>query len=436
MADDPIDEEVAEGRPVSLHARFGRRVRAVSIDLSPLRTSRDFRLLWFGEIISESGHQITVVAVFYQVFRLTHSPVAVGLVGLVQLIPLLIATIGGGPLVDRVDRRILLLWTQILFAITSGILLYGAVNGHPPLALIYIAVTASAACGGLASPTRSSLVPNLVPREQLAAAISLNQLMWNAAMVIGPAIGGIVIAKAGLTWAYFVDVVTYAFTIGAAVLMSPQPPRRDEQSDRPSGWHAVVEAFSFLQGRRVLQSTFIVDLVAMVFGMPRALFPILAVTQFHKGPEVVGALFSAISVGAVAGVLTSGWMSRIEHQGRAVLIAVGVWGAGIAGFGLTGRQLVPALFLLALAGAADVISAVFRGVILQSNVPDALRGRLSAVHILVVTGGPRLGDMEAGIMAQLFSPAVSVVSGGLICVAGVVILALGVPELRRYRAAR
>jgi MFS family permease len=199
------------------------------------------------------------------------------------------------------------------------------------------------------------------------------------------------------------------------------------------GWRQMTEGFRFMRGRRVLQSSFYVDLIAMIFGMPRVLFPLLAVTQFDAGPKIVGVLFSAVSVGALLGALTTGWVKHIERQGLAVLWAVAVWGLGIVGFGLSGDLLL-ALGCLAVAGAADVVSAVFRGTILQDSVPDSLRGRMSSVHILVVVGGPRLGDVEAGIVASLFTPTVSVVTGGVACIAGVGLLALFVPEFARYRA--
>jgi MFS family permease len=195
----------------------------------------------------------------------------------------------------------------------------------------------------------------------------------------------------------------------------------------------VREGFAFLRGRAVLKASFGIDVIAMVFGMPRALFPILAVTQFDRGPAVVGLLFAAPAVGAVLGALTAGWVKHVRHQGMAVVWAVVVWGAGIAAFGLV-SDLWLGLLLLAIAGAADVISAVFRSTILQLSVPDALRGRLSQIHILVVTGGPRLGDLEAGLVASAFSPAVSVVSGGLLCIAGAALLAWLVPSFGRYHA--
>lgn len=418
-------------------ARLGRTrgmLRALAVDRAPFRVSPDYRRIWWAELISQTGHQITVVSVFVQVFAITHSAAKVGLVGLVQFVPLVIATTVGGPMIDRLDRRKILLATQLGLVATSSTLLAGALMDRPPLALIYGAVAVSAALSGIASPTRGSIVPNLIPVELLPSAVALNQVMWNAAQIAGPAVGGVLIAKAGLSWAYGVDVVTYAATISVALRLPAQVPRRDGSSGA-TGVAAIREAFRFVRGRRVLQATFMVDLIAMIFGLPRALFPILAVQQFHRGPQVVGALFSAIAVGAVLGASTAGWVGRIRRQGLAVLVAVGVWGAAITLFGLT-HSLVLALLLLALAGTADVISAVFRGTILQATVTDAVRGRLSAIHILVVTGGPRLGDLEAGLVAAAFTPTISVVSGGLACVGGVLLLAALMPAFAAYEAPR
>jgi MFS family permease len=184
----------------------------------------------------------------------------------------------------------------------------------------------------------------------------------------------------------------------------------------------------------VLQSTFYIDIIAMVFGMPRALFPILAETQFHRGAEIVGLLYSSVGVGALIAAMSAGWVGRVHRQGRAVVLAVCLWGAAITAFGLVGDHLVIALVFLAIAGGADVVSAVFRGTILQLSVPDSLRGRLSGIHIMVVTGGPRVGDFEAGLVAQIFTPTVSVISGGLLCVVGAAGLAVAVPAFWRYRA--
>ena len=414
--------------------RTGAFLRSLAVDRTALKISADYRRIWWTELVSQIGTQITVVAVFYQVFKLTDSAAMVGLVGLVQFVPLTLATIFLGPLIDRLDRRTILMATQLGFVGTSSLLLAGAVMGHPPLVLVYTAAGLAAGLSGVASPTRSSIVPNLIPVELLSSAVALNQLMWNSAMVAGPAIGGVLIAKAGLTWAYAVDVASFAGPLYATWKLSPQRPKTSD-ADTRSGIAAIREAFAFVKGRRVLQSTFVIDLFAMIFGLPRALFPILAVTQFHQGAEIVGAMFSAIAVGAVLGAGTAGWVRRVHRHGLAVLIAVGAWGTAIALFGLSG-SLPLAFLLLAIAGASDVISAVFRGTILQNTVTDAVRGRLSAIHILVVTGGPRLGDLEAGLVAAAFTPTISVVSGGLACVAGVFIVALAYPELARYVSPR
>lgn len=411
--------------------RIRGAVRHVAIDVSPLRVSRDFRRLFLGLAVSELGYQFTLVATFIQVFELTGSPAAVGLIGLVGLVALVVGTLVGGAFVDVIDRRTLLIVAQIGFMTASGILLAGAVHGDPPLWVVYAAVALIAGLSAIDSPTRSAITPRLVGRELLPSALTLNQVVWNATALIGPALAGIVITELGLSWAYAIDLVTYVAMLAAAIAIAPVPPERIEGS--PTGWRAVTEGFAFLRGRAVLKASFAIDVVAMVFGMPRALFPILAVTQFHRGPAVVGLLFAAPAVGAVLGALTAGWVARVRHQGMAVVWAVVVWGAGIAAFGLV-SSLWLGLLLLAIAGAADVISAVFRSTILQLSVPDALRGRLSQIHILVVTGGPRLGDLEAGMVASAFSPAVSVVSGGLLCIAGAALLAWLVPSFRRYHA--
>jgi predicted MFS family arabinose efflux permease len=245
-------------------------------------------------------------------------------------------------------------------------------------------------------------------------------------------LAGVVITRFGLAWAYGVDVMSYLAMLAAAIGIRPVPPEDAEGVN--TGWAAVREGFAFLRGRRVLQSTFAIDIVAMVFGMPRALFAILALTQFHRGESAVGLLFAAPAVGALIGALTTGWVKHVKHQGLAVIWAVVVWGAGIAAFGVVGENLWLGLLFLAIAGAADVISAVFRTTILQLSTPDHMRGRMSGIHILVVTGGPRLGDLEAGLVATAFTPALSVVSGGLLCILGTAAVAWRVPEFRRYRA--
>lgn len=407
-------------------------LRRIAADVTPLRVSRDFRRIWVGLLISELGFQFTLVATYVQVTRLTGSPAAVGMIGLVGFLALVAGAILGGAILDAFDRRTLLICAQFGYIAASGILLAGAIHGHPPVGVVYAGVAILAIVSAVEGPTRSAMMPRLVGRELVPSALALNQVIWNGTGLVGPALAGVVIAKANLSWAYGIDLVTYGAMLVAAISIRPMPPERAEGA--PSGWGAVKEGFGYLRGRKILQSTFAIDAVAMVFGMPRALFTIIAATTFGGGPEVVGLLFAAPAVGALLGAATTGWVKHVTRQGLAVVWAVALWGVGIAAFGLVGDRLWLALGFLAFAGAADVISAVFRSTILQLTVPDALRGRLSGIHILVVTGGPRLGDLEAGLVAAAFSPTVSVVSGGLLCVAGAALVAWRVPAFRRYRA--
>jgi MFS family permease len=419
----------------------GGRLRRIALDLTPLRRSRDFRLLWSGLFVSELGYQFSLVAMFVQVYDLTGSSLAVGLIGLFSLAALIIGVIVSGAVIDAYDRRKLLMIAQVGFAIGSATLLVGAIAGRPPLALIYAAAALTAGVSAIDSPTRSAMTPRMVGAELLPAALTLNQVVWNAVGLIGPFLAAVVIKWRGLSWAYGIDLVTYGAMFLAASMVRPMLPGGNAvaEAGRPAtGWPAVKEGFSFVRRSRLLQSTFVIDLIAMIFGLPRVLFVVLATTQFHRGVEVLGLLFSAPAAGALIGSLTGGWVKNVRRQGMAVVWAVVAWGAAIAAFGLVGPRLPLALLLLAIAGAADVISAIFRTTILQLSVPDQLRGRLSGIHILVVTGGPRLGDFEAGFVAQAFGPTigptVSVVSGGLACIVGAVVVALLYPELRRYRA--
>ncbi len=410
-----------------------RGIRRLLLDLTPLRVSRDFRLLWTGQFVSELGYQFARIAIYVQVYALTGSAAAVGFTGLTGLVALFAGTLVGASFIDATDRRRILLVTQVGMATAAGILLAGALAGHPPLVLIYGANALTAFVGAIEDPARSAMTPRLVGTELIPSALTLNQVLWQTVSVVGPAVAGVVIGVFGFAAAYAVDLVTYGALFAAAWMMRPMPP---EPGAGPSaGWPAVKEGFAYVRSNRVIASTFVIDLVAMIFGMPAALFPILAVTQFGRGPEIVGLLFAAPSAGALIGAVTGGWVKHVDRQGLAVIWAVTAWGAAIAAFGLVGAHLWWALFFLSIAGGADVISAIFRSTITQVTTPDRLRGRLSGIFILVVTGGPRLGDFEAGMMATIFTPTISVVSGGLACILGAGLVALGYPELRRYRSA-
>ena len=401
-------------------------------DVSPLRESRDYRLLFAGQLVSFMGRQLTVVAVPVQVYDLTGSSFAVGMTGLVALGPLIVMSLAGGAIADAVDRRRLLLVANVLLAATSAGLALNASRGDDAaLWPIYVLTALSAGFAGIELPSRNAATPNLVRRELLPAAAALSQILIQTGQVIGPAVAGPIIDSLGMATAYWVDTATFGAAVVAVLLIRPLPP---EGGGRKAGWASVREGIDYLRGRRVLQSTFVIDINAMVFGMPRALFPALADTVFGGGAGTVGLLYAAPGAGALVGAVASGWVGGVRRQGRAVLVAVAAWGLAIALFGLT-SSLVLALVLLAAAGAADVVSAVFRNTILQVTVPDALRGRLSAIHIAVVTGGPRLGDAEAGAVAAVTTPRFSVVSGGLACLVGVLLVRRWAPELDAYDAA-
>jgi MFS family permease len=410
----------------------GSRLRRIAVDLTPLKVSRDYRLLWGGGFISELGYQFARIAIYVQVTELTGSVAAVGLVGLTGLAGVFAGTLIGGSFIDAHDRRRTLMWAQVAHTVGAAILLGGAIHGQPPVWLIYLAGALHALVSSIDVPTRSAMTPRLVGKELLPSALALSQVLWQTVAIVGPAVAGVVIARFGFGAAYAIDLVTYAALFFAALMMRPMPPEHDPE--RATGWPAVKEGFGYVRGNRLIRATFVVDLIAMIFGMPQALFTFLAISQFHRGLEIVGLLFAAPAVGALVQALMAGWVTNVRRQGSAVIWAVAAWGSAIAAFGLVGANLPLALLMLALAGAADVISAIFRSTITQVTTPDRLRGRMSQIFILVVTGGPRLGDFEAGIVAAWFTPTISVVSGGLACIFGAGFVALAYPELRRYRA--
>lgn len=419
----------ATGEP---EERAGTRLRRLAIDLTPLRVSREFRLIWIGLLVTSTGSQFTLVAVFVQVTQLTGSEAAVGATGLAYLLGLVAGSLAGGAILDAWDRRRLLMVAQVGLALGSSILLVGAIAGEPPLWLIYSGLAVLAASSSLDGPTRSAITARVIEPAQLPAAQALNQVVWNTAALIGPLLAGFVIAwtDGDVTVAYAVDLASIACMFVAASFLRPMPPLREDHAD--TGLQAIREGFDFARKHRLIMSTFVIDLIAMIFGLPRVLFPFLIVDRFHQEPEAIGLLFAALAVGALLGALTSGWTGRVHRQGLAVIVSVAAWGVAITAFGWSSTFWL-GLVMLALAGWADVISAIFRNTILQMSAPDRLRGRLFGIHILVVTGGPRLGDVEGGLVARLASPTFSVVVGGIACVVGAGLVALLYPELRRAR---
>ena len=400
------------------------------VDLAPLRRHREFRRLWIGQVISSLGNQLTIVAVAYQAYKLTGSTLVVGLVSLGQLGPLLVGSLWGGAIADSMDRRRLLLITQGVLAICSAGLAVNALLDRPQLWPLFVCTALSAGFQGVDEPTRRAALPMLVPPADLPAALALQQVVFHLAVVAGPAAAGLLIGVAGLSVVFWLDVASFAAAITAVVLLPALVPQR---SSGATGLASVAEGLRYLKGERMLAATYLVDLDAMIFGMPRAVFPALALSVFRGGAGTVGLLFSAPGMGALAGALLTGWVGKVRHQGRAVVVAVLVWGLAIAALGFV-RVLWLGVALLALAGAADVVSAVFRSVILQLSVPEHLQGRLSGTYIAVVTGGPRLGDAEAGAAAAVGGSQFAVWSGGLACVVGLALLVWRVPELWRQGA--
>ena len=399
----------------------------VLIDTTPLRVSRDFRRLWIGQAVSFFGTTMTMAALPFQVYAQTRSSVAVGLLALAQLVPLLVCSVVGGAFADTVDKRLLLIGVTIVSATCSFGLALNASLDHPHLWVLYVVGAAASGAAAVTYPVLRSLLPLLLEPPLRPAAFSLQAVYGSFGMMAGPAVGGVLIGTVGLTTTYAVDVATYAVALLAFAGIAPSPPIRDgSRASRAS----ILEGLRFLRGKPVIMSVFGIDLLAMIFGMPRALFPALT-ARLGGGGLLYGFLLSSVAAGAFVASLTSGWTGRVRRQGRAVLIAVAVWGAAIAVTGLTLNTAV-VLVSLAVAGGADMISGVYRSAIAADVTPDELRGRISGVELAVYAGGPVVGDIEAGIVGGLVGVPFAIVSGGLACVAAAGVFAVRVKSFARY----
>lgn len=404
-------------------------LRRIAVDTTPLRESRDFRLLELGGLLTGLGAQMGLVALPYQVYILTKAPFLVGLIGLAELGPLVIMSLVGGAWADRMDRRRLLLVSQIALVLVAGTLAAVSFVGNPPVWLLFVLAALGAGSSSIERVSRSSMVPNLVGPAGLRAALSFNFGLYQVTQVVGPGLGGVVIAAFGVGWAYAIDAGSCLAMALAAWALSPQPPT--EVGEHEPVFQAIKSGLGFVRRENGLVGSFAVDLWAMTFGMPRALFAVLSVSVYHAGARGTGLLYASVSAGATIAALTTGWMARARYLGRIVLVAVGIWGLAIAAAGLSHTLLLAAL-CFAVAGAADSVSAVCRSTISQSLTPDHVRGRMSSVFTLVVTSGPRIGDVESGAVASLWTPQAAVVSGGLACIAGVPLVAMLFPALARY----
>ena len=409
-----------------------RRLRRVAVvDIAPLQQVSGYRWLFSGMFFAQAGRQLTVVAVPIQIFAITGSTLAVGFLGLAQLIPLLLVSLVGGAVADAVDRRRLLVIADMVLAITAIGLLWNSLVTEPKLWPLYALSAVNAGVSAIYNPARQALLPGLVGRALFPSALALNQSQTQLAKTVVPAFGGFLIAFQGLPVTYAAQVVLF---VASAALMFRIPPVDLEGGGRAFSIASIREGFAFLKSRRLIQAAYLIDFNAMVFGMPTALFPAFG-TEVLGGDEfTVGLLFAAPGAGAAIAAITSGWVTRVRRQGIAVVIAVVTWGLGIAVFGLT-KSVALAFVVLAFAGAADVVSAIFRQSMTQLSIPDSLRGRLTSVHTAASGGGPRLGDVEAGVVAELTSVRFSVVSGGVACAIAALAISRWAPEFTNYRYA-
>jgi MFS family permease len=400
------------------------------LNLAPLKKHRDYRLLYTGQLVSMLGSMITYVAVPYQVFELTHSSFTVGMLGAAQLLPLLVFALWGGAYADAMDRRRLLIVSELVMAAGSLALAINGMFPHPSVALIFVVGAAMSACNGFHRPALDAMTPRLVDREDLTAVSALNFFRFSISAIGGPALGGICMAALGYPMTYLIDVVSFLVSLAALAGIRRMPP--SDHAARP-GIRSIVEGLKYALSRPELIGTYVVDIVAMTFAMPMALFPAMAVAW--GGATAAGWLYSAMSFGSLFTTIFSGWTSRVTRHGAAVIIAAAIWGASIVFVGFS-PTLPGAVFCLALAGAADSVSGVFRGTIWNETIPGDLRGRLAGVEMISYLSGPLLGNARAGWVASVSSNAVSLVSGGLICLIAVLLCIPLLPSFWRYRAER
>ncbi|MEV6929256.1 MFS transporter [Dactylosporangium sp. NPDC051485] len=403
------------------------RLSDFRLDVRPLR-HRDYRLLLGSGVITMFGSFITLVAVPFQLKLLTGSYVAVGVVGVVELVPMILSGLWGGAIADAADRRRVVLWCEAGMAVCAGGLLVNALLPSPAVWPLYVVAGAVAALDGLQRPSLDALIPRLIPRDELTAANAVQALRYQIGAIAGPAVGGVLVVSAGVQVAYAIDVATFLASIALLYALRPVPP--SEHAERPS-LAAVARGARYAWSRPELLGTYFVDLAAMFLAMPMALFPFVADALHARW--ALGLLYAAPTIGSLVISLTSGWTSRVHHHGRAVLIAAGVWGLAIAGFGLA-PGIWAALALLAVAGGADMVSGLFRSTIWNQTIPDHLRGRLAGIELLSYSIGPTAGQLRSGLMAGWVGLRPAIVVGGLLCSGVVAACAPLMPGFTRYDA--
>jgi MFS family permease len=411
-------------------------------DTTPLRTP-DFRRLWLAGIVTVIGGNLTIFAVPVQLYSLTQNSAYVGLAGIFALVPLVVFGLWGGAWADAMDRRLLLIIASCGLAVASILLWLQAALAMNNVWVVLCLLSVQQAFYAVNSPTRSAAIPRMLPGDQLAAANSLNMTVMQFGAIVGPLLAGVMLHWVDLSTLYLIDAITCVLPIWATFRLTPMP-ATSQQTTRRWGFTAVLDGFRYLSGNKVVLMSFVVDLIAMILGMPRALFPEMAHQSFGgpvEGGSTMALLAAAMALGAVVGGVFSGWLPRIRRQGLAVVIAIVIWGLAMAGFGIacgladgTARTwLWIALAFLAIGGMADMVSSAFRSTILQQAASDELRGRLQGVFTVVVAGGPRLADAVHGAAAAAVGTTAAAAGGGVLVVIGVSVAALIVPAFVRYR---
>ena len=396
------------------------------IDISPLRISRDYRLLFFGQLISAFGTAMSFVVVPVQVYQLTGSTLLVGLLSASEFVLILLMAFVGGAYADFIDKRKMLRLTEVGQTLVTAMLVFNATLTHPRVWLLFVCAALHAGLVALQRPSFESLMQKLVPPDLMSSVSALNSLRWNVTTILGPSLAGIILARYGAGIAYSIDLVTFVASLTAVFLIRsvPAPAQIEERPTLKS----VVEGLHYAWRRKEILGTYLIDMNAMFFGMPTALFPAMAA---NFGAGTVGFFYAAPSVGALIATLTSGWARKVNRHGLFVAIAAALWGVAVIFFGLA-QNLYLALFCLALAGGFDMISGVFRMTIWSQTIPHHLRGRLAGLEMISYTSGPKLGDAEAGIVATLFNVRASIVSGGILCVVGTAVISALIPQFIRY----
>ena len=422
-----LDEEVLDpGDPVEEARGLRAALRRHAVDTRPVRI-RDYRRLLVGQGTAFIGSMVTQVAVPVEVYSISHSSLLVGLVGFVGLLPLVVFGLYGGAIADAVDRGRLYFWSSVGTWLVTIALLVQTLIGLNNIPVILGLVAVQAGAFAVASSARGAIIPRIVPADLVASANTLNFTVGNVGQVVGPLLAGVLISlDQGFAYAYGLDAVLFTAALYSAIRLPPLPP---DGSLGRAGFSSVIDGLVFIGSRPVLLMSFLVDIVAMVLAMPRALYPEVADERFHGS---VGPLYAALAIGSVLAGISGGWIARVRRRGVALTGAVVAWGTAVAISGLA-HQLWLVVILLALAGAADLVSAVFRQTILQTYAPDEMRGRMQGVFIAVVAGGPRLGDVRAGAMAAATSATVSWVGGGVACVVVVLVAAIAVRPFWNYR---